>query len=77
MAQCKSCKAQIVWRKHAKSRLSAPIDVVPKPGGNITILDGQTYDVVTDPDEIARRLDLHWNHFATCPTKAQHKKGKS
>lgn len=47
-----------------------PVDVAPTPGyGNVALYLGPDPQarVITDPDEVARRADLHTAHHATCP----------
>ncbi len=80
-AKCKSCGASIIWCRSAAGNM-APIDADPVTDGNIAIYpceEGETptYTVVHgDMAETMLPTDRHKNHFATCPSSAQHRKPK-
>jgi hypothetical protein len=64
---CRSCRAAIVWLKHAESGKAAPVDAAPAPGGTILInAPGGTYRIVRAQDRATFAGQLHLNHFATC-----------
>jgi hypothetical protein len=76
--KCRSCNAEIEWRKNEKSRQLAPIDAAPDDQGNIFLsADQETYEVLTGEELTKARLSmcqLHTNHFQKCPNKKQHRK---
>jgi len=60
MAQCRSCKQQIVWLKTAKGK-SMPVDYSAQRGND----DAR--------DHVLFDIDRHVSHFKTCPDAAQHR----
>lgn len=76
MATCKSCGAEIWWKKYVLSRQAAPIDAEVVPEGNI-LVSGDTYRIIPEADRAKYAGQLHKNHFATCANSAQHHKAKS
>lgn len=65
---CRSCRAAIIWLKHATSGKAAPIDAAPAPGGNILInAPAGTYRIIGAKDRATFAGQLHLNHFSTCP----------
>ncbi len=71
--RCRSCNAEILWLKHAKSGKLAPIDAKPVPtGGNIRVdLAQGTYSIVPKAE---RTGPLRTSHFSTCPHMAKWQK---
>lgn len=64
---CRSCRAPIVWLRHATSGKPAPIDRDPAPDGNIlTDPRGGTYRIIEARERATFAGALHKNHFATC-----------
>lgn len=80
MNRCRSCGAEVLWLKNRRTGKRAPIDRDPSAGGNvIAYLLDQTYRVLSaDECEIAKAdgMDLHTNHFVTCPQAGQWHKAK-
>lgn len=74
VAKCRSCQAPIKWLKHQKSRQLSPIDAEPAAGGNVEVLPGEEYRIVGKAERLTFTGPLHMNHWATCPTKEQHRK---
>lgn len=61
MAECRSCKAPIIFAKTASEKF-IPLDAVPVLGGNVWLKDG--YAVIDAPSPTTK---AHVSHFATCP----------
>lgn len=67
---CSSCGAPIVWRRHERTGNLAPIDVRTEPAGNVILLSGERYRVLSKADlarEAEPRTPRYMPHFATCP----------
>ncbi len=74
---CSSCRHLIFWLEHQRTKKKAPIDQFPVEGGNIEV--DQTFGRyrVVPKAEREGRVDLHVNHFVTCPNAAQHHRGRA
>lgn len=69
---CRSCRAEIIWLKHATSGKAAPIDAAPAPGGNCLIhAPAGTYRIIGAKDRATFAGQLHYNHFASCPDRQE------
>ncbi|WP_052372818.1 hypothetical protein [Amycolatopsis taiwanensis] len=73
-AQCRSCRASIVWAVSAKTGNQMPVDYNPNPAkGNVLLqLDrGQLVAAVLTDRQLAGAraagTDLRTEHHATCP----------
>lgn len=67
-ALCRSCDAEILWRRTAAGQ-RIPIDALPDPQGNVEILDSIEAKVHGGPVDGG-----HLSHFATCPDAAKHRR---
>lgn len=68
LQQCRSCGLSVYWLANDKTGKPAPIDSVPDPKGNIIILPGGKYHVLTK-EELASatpRTLRYTSHFSTC-----------
>lgn len=74
--KCRSCGAQIIWIRSAKTDNLLPLDAEPVPDGNTYILDGKA--VIQKGDIFDEMIDgpRYKSHFATCPNAQQHRKAK-
>jgi hypothetical protein len=77
MAECRSCKARIVWAVTEATGKRVPIDLVDRPDGNLVY----TSPPEVDPPTVRYlRKDEEYDgtrfvsHFATCPHAAQHRR---
>lgn len=73
MSECRSCGAEILWAKTINHKL-APIDAEPSPDGNVHLVRDATRDLgaltlsgAVLEEARAKGLELHLNHFVTCP----------
>lgn len=77
--RCRSCGAEIVWRKHRRTGKRAPIEAQSHPAGNVELLsDGVSYVTYGQADAELRRthgMQLYRNHFMTCPQGRSWKRG--
>ena len=87
---CKSCDAPIVWARteakegkdgKVKPARSMPIDADPDTGQMAVPGNGNLVKVGEDRGQPVVRYvpagkGLHVSHFATCPERDQHRKGK-
>ena len=69
LSKCRSCSASVIWLRSAVTDKRAPIDAGPSPNGNILIDHGLgVYVVLAHAAERAKyKLQLHLNHYVTCP----------
>lgn len=80
--KCTSCKAEIVFATiaGAKQAKAKPIDVAPDAQGTHRLEPSAQgarsglRAVLVQPHLAFGRTDLHRLHFATCPTRAQHRR---
>lgn len=74
--RCK-CGARIFWRVHHSRHTNNPIDADPVSTGNIVLMPGKQYRVVS-PDQLKEPTppgEIRFvSHFATCPNRAQFRK---
>lgn len=76
MAECKSCKAPIVWAVARSTGRRMPVDQEPVALGNITLdYSGMlpAADVLAGSKLATARhegKELRLNHFVTCPDRA-------
>jgi len=81
MAQCRSCKATVLWVKLLPLGRTAPLDIKLSKDGNIQML-GERLVVakVLSKIELAQAKEegelLYTSHFATCPNAKQHRSQK-
>ena len=80
IAKCRSCRASIIWARMKSDKMN-PVDLDPVPNGNILLTETAFGDVtgeVLDKIALAQKHDegelLFLSHFATCPSRAQHRK---
>lgn len=76
MPECKSCGADIIWKKTIKGR-TIPLDPEPTQKGNVIISEAGEALVYNSPAAIAPRYadaPRYLSHFATCPNADQHRK---
>jgi hypothetical protein len=78
MAQCKSCKANVIWVKLLPVGRLHPLNPTLAKTGNITMLgERQFVAKVLSKAEKARAVEegelLYTSHFATCPNAKQHR----
>lgn len=69
MSSCRSCGAPIEWARTPKGK-RIPLDVEPRPDGNLAFVAGELVNAAGLPPEVERRV----SHFATCPNAAQHRR---
>lgn len=80
-AQCRSCRASIVWAVSAKTGTNMPVDYSPDAAkGNVLLqLDrGQLVAAVLSGGQLAGAraagTDLRTEHHATCPDADMHRR---
>lgn len=82
---CKSCGAAIVWARNPKTGKLSPVTAEPSEKGNCRLVDRGLKepevevlgrDARLEALEADPELRLRLNHFADCPTAAQHRKPK-
>lgn len=81
MAQCKSCKAEVIWVKLLPLGKLTPVNYTMSKTGNIQMLgERQFVAKVLSKAEKARAQEegelLYTSHFATCPNAAAHRSAK-
>lgn len=73
MSLCNSCGAEIQWVPTVITKKMAPLDLEPRPDGNVVIRNGQAHYLSANnpvqPDELR-----YVSHFSTCPNAAEHRK---
>ena len=81
-AKCRSCGAPIIWAVNDRTKKRAPIDAEPVEDGPVYFThdpgDGgdPEYRVLTKAERAPGVPGpLYTNHFQTCPTREQHRKG--
>lgn len=68
--QCE-CGARYIYRSHVKTGKPAPIEPVPSAKGNLRLLPGGKYEVLTGARLEQATEPLYLNHYATCPTRGR------
>lgn len=73
MAECRSCKATIMWCRTAAGQ-RIPMDTAPVTDGNMVIVDG----IARARQEVDIQLGraAYKTHFATCPQGAMFRRQK-
>lgn len=70
MANCRSCKAEIIWVTTNKDKMM-PLNATPDQDGNVEILDdanGPNWKAVVHPQPPAfAQGPMYMPHHATCP----------
>lgn len=62
------CRASVIWARHEKTGIAAPIDATTAPNGNIEVNEeAGTYRIVPKEERVGRML--HRNHWSTCRDK--------
>lgn len=61
---CRSCAAPVLYMTNRKTGKKIPINVEPKAGGGIVLLDERRFDVRSGEG-------THQSHFATCPRASE------
>lgn len=78
-SRCRSCRAEIIWVRSAKTQALMPLDAEPSEKGNIVLVDGLA--VVRGNGDLFEPMlaesPRYINHFATCVHAAQHRKPKA
>lgn len=76
IAQCRSCKAPILWLRSATSGKPMPVDAEPSPEGTIlrTGPNGELARVIRAGDAVDSSQPRYTTHWATCPHADQHRK---
>jgi hypothetical protein len=79
-AQCRSCKAEVIWADTAKGK-RMPVDATPNPAGTVVLVDqGVTNPplamvIHTEQEQASAPPEsLHTSHFATCPNADRHRR---
>lgn len=69
---CRSCGAEVVWRKHLSTGNLAPINAEPDPTGNVILVGDAEYYVLrrSDPTPPAD-IERYTAHHSTCPHAEQ------
>ncbi len=77
MAECRSCKAKIIFAKTSNGNF-IPLDAEPSQNGTMAVVGGLASYVPKDRIEevTASGVKLYESHFATCPNSKQHRKQK-
>lgn len=65
-ATCKSCSAAIEWVRVATTGKMMPLDLEPRPDGNLVVEHGLVHPALDGDSAAIRRV----SHFATCPQAA-------
>jgi hypothetical protein len=76
MSKCKSCGAEIFWAM-TKGNRKMPVDSLPSPGGNLTIVENKNGEPVAlnaGPGPYLFPCKLYKSHFATCPNATEHRR---
>lgn len=63
------CGTEFVFRKHVETGKAAPIEAVPADNGNIRLLRGGLYEVLSGDRLANADPPLYLNHYATCSTR--------
>ena len=72
---CRSCGANILWARSAKTNALMPIDPDPVENGNIVLsADGLATTLSGDLWETMHSGLRYISHFATCPNAKEHRK---
>ncbi len=81
-ATCRSCGASIVWAVNDRTGKQAPIDAAPAEDGPVVFTHepgnggDPEYHVLTKDERAAGvAAERYTNHWQTCPTREQHRKG--
>jgi hypothetical protein len=65
------CGVELVFREHYETGKRAPIEAVPVRNGNIRLLPGGRYAVLTKAELETAEPPLYINHYANCPTRGR------
>ena len=79
MPECRSCGAQVFWRRHLTTNKMAPLNMGPDPTGNLELVGEQEYDVVKAKDREAFLSSgglLYRSHYASCPNALTWRTGR-
>lgn len=63
------CGAALIFRAHYRTGKSAPIEPYPVPNGNIRLLPGGRYAVLTRDELEGAEPPLYVSHYANCTTR--------
>jgi hypothetical protein len=73
IGRCKYCKAAVYWLKNNNTGKSMPVDVSPKPDGNVFANFGDETQQVLGGDDLlsarAEGVELRHSHMETCTKK--------
>jgi hypothetical protein len=72
-AECRSCRAKIIWAKTVNNQ-SIPLDAEPVEDGNMDLQHGVA-TVVKKEERLPGTL-LYKSHFATCPDAQKYRSKK-
>lgn len=70
MPNCRSCDAEIFYRQHIISGVSAPLNIGPDPQGNLRLEGDKHYAVVPAAERagfVASGGTLYMPHYKSCP----------
>lgn len=79
MAQCKYCRAPLLWAVSEATHSSMPLDTVPTDDGNLIIVERDHRDrpivrVLRKDETVARGVPRYKVHMATCTKRSKTKK---
>jgi hypothetical protein len=77
-AECRSCRARIVWAVTEAGR-RIPLDAEASPTGNLAqveaLADGTPVVAFLDPEAPEPEAGRYLSHFATCPNAKEWRRG--
>ena len=79
---CRTCDEPIVFLRSPTTGKAAPIEVLPRLGGNVRLFrDSGVYAIVPAAERLECAAtfgeEFHFNHFARCPGAKAHAKAKT
>jgi hypothetical protein len=77
--RCRTCKAPLRWAHLVRSGRPHPLDAEPSKRGNVRLVGDGRAQLLTGPELIEARAAgaaLFVSHFATCPDRADWRRGK-
>lgn len=79
LGNCRSCNASVRWAVMRESGKSIPLDLAPRPEGNVVFPEGFDAPAIT-VQQAAKAgisvdgLPVFATHFVLCPNAATHRK---